>query len=60
MDTTPGNDEAPDNLQAYEPPTITDLGTLADLTLGGGGGTSDGVGMGGASGGGGSVTLQAP
>lgn len=60
MDTTPGNDEAPDHAQAYEPPTITDLGTLAELTLGAGGGSSDGAGMGGASGGSGSVTLQAP
>jgi hypothetical protein len=45
-DTPPGTDPP----SRYEPPHLTDLGTLAQLTHGGTVGLSDGVGFAGAAG----------
>jgi hypothetical protein len=41
------NEERLDEVPAYEPPTVVDHGSLAELTLGSTGGITDGVGPGG-------------
>lgn len=40
----PPNDTDPGPGPDYEPPAITDLGTLAELTMGGSPGMADGAG----------------
>ena len=58
MDEPARSGETDEHAMVYTPPTIIDLGTLAELTLGAAGGTADGVSAGGVSGGVGSSTLQ--